>query len=144
MTDWIMWFAVAGLVVIFEIFTGTFYLLMIGVGLAAGGIAALAGVGGLAQTLIAGVVAAVATYGLRRSKLGTPHKTDAARDPNVNLDIGQTLVIKEWNNGTARAMYRGAMWDVELAHGAHAQPGVFIIKEIRGSRLIVANTPSKQ
>ena len=36
-------------------------------------------------------------------------------------------------------MYRGAQWDVELAHGAIAQPGEFKIAEIRGSRLVLAN-----
>ena len=34
MTDWIAWFVAAGILVIFEVFTGTFYLLMIAVGLA--------------------------------------------------------------------------------------------------------------
>jgi hypothetical protein len=37
----------------------------------------------------------------------------------------------------ARVMYRGAMWDVELAPGQAAAPGVFTIREVRGSRLIV-------
>jgi hypothetical protein len=54
------------------------------------------------------------------------------------------LQIKDWTSNagetsSARTMYRGAMWDVELAHGSTAQPGTFIIKEIRASRLIVAN-----
>jgi hypothetical protein len=38
-------------------------------------------------------------------------------------------------------MYRGALWDVELAHGARAHAGQFVIREIRGSRLIVSNQP---
>jgi hypothetical protein len=42
-------------------------------------------------------------------------------------------------DGKARVMYRGAMWDVELEAGAAAQPGSFIIREVRGNRLIVAN-----
>ncbi|MGZ5818805.1 MAG: NfeD family protein [Burkholderiaceae bacterium] len=96
------------------------------------------------QFIFAAVIGITATYALRRSKYGKFHKIDSARDPNVNLDIGQTLQIKEWTSNpgdasTARVMYRGAMWDVELAHGSTAQPGSFIIKEIRASRLIVAN-----
>jgi hypothetical protein len=35
-------------------------------------------------------------------------------------------------------MYRGALWDVELAPGVTATPGQFVIREVRGSRLIVA------
>ena len=146
MTDWTMWFVLAGVIVILEIFTGTFYLLMVGIGFAAGGIAALAGADNPLQLAVAAAVGVIATYTLRRSKFGKLQKTDAARDPNVNLDIGQTLTIDEWkhsgNHNTARVMYRGAMWDVDLAAGATAQPGLFIIREVRGSRLVVANNPS--
>ena len=144
MVDWIGWLILAGIVVIFELFTGTFYLLMISIGLIAGAFAAFAGLNRESQYILAAVVGIAATYALRRSRYGKSHKTDSARDPNVNLDIGQTLQIKEWKNNegeasSARVMYRGAMWDVDLAHGSTAQPGSFIIKEIRGSRLIVAN-----
>ena len=144
MADWIIWFVAAGIVLILEIFSGTFYLLMIAVGLAAGGLGALAGASGAVQYIIAAVVGTAATFALRRSKLGKPQKSDAARDPNVNLDIGQKLVINEWKSdgphSRARVMYRGAMWDVDLDSGASAQSGTFTIKEIRGSRLIVTNS----
>ena len=146
MTDWIAWFVAAGILVIFEVFTGTFYLLMIAVGLAAGGVAALLGAGNLTQYLIVAVVGSVATYGLRHTKIGKFQKRDTARDPNVNLDIGQTLVINEWKNeggrSSARVMYRGAMWDVELSPGSAAEAGEFIIREMRGSHLIVTNSHS--
>jgi membrane protein implicated in regulation of membrane protease activity len=144
MAAWIIWLTLAGIVVICELFTGTFYLLMISFGLIAGGVAAYAGINLELQFIVAAVVGIVATYALRHSKYGRFNRSDAARDPNVNLDIGQTLQIKHWTSNagepsTARTMYRGAMWDVELAHGSTAQPGTFIIKEIRSSRLIVAN-----
>jgi len=144
MTDWILWFAASGLLVIFELFSGTFYLLMIAIGLAAGGALAMAGAERPIQTVIAAAVGVIATYLLRSSRFGRKSKTDAARDPNVNLDIGQTLHIQSWNapdqgQATARVMYRGAMWDAELAQGQTARPGAFVIREIRGSRLIVFN-----
>lgn len=142
MTDWMVWFGLAGALVILEMFTGSFYLLMIAIGLAAGGLAALGGIGGELQLTVAAVIGIVATYGLRRSKLGRRSKGDAARDPNINLDIGQTLVIDTWNRETrsTRAMYRGALWDVGLEEGADARPGPFVIREVQGSRLIVANS----
>ncbi|HEX7635016.1 MAG TPA: NfeD family protein [Noviherbaspirillum sp.] len=141
MTNWIAWLMLAGMLVILEIFTGTFYLLMIAIGLAAGAIAALLGMNGEAQWMVAAIVGVIATYSLRRSKLGRFSRRDAARDPSVNLDIGQTLVVDAWNGDgrTARAMYRGALWDVELEHGGQAGPGAFIIREVRGNRLIVVN-----
>lgn len=148
MADWIGWFGLAGILVILEMFTGTFYLLMIGLGFAAGGVTALVGLGGALQLAVAAMVGVVATYGLRRSKWGKTAQRDAASDPNVNLDIGQVLVIDAWNGNegetrTARAMYRGALWDVELEQGASARSGAFVIREVRGSRLVVANSSSK-
>ena len=56
MTDWMIWFAVACVLVVLEMATGTFYLLMIGIGTAAGGLAALGGMGVPEQCLIAAAV----------------------------------------------------------------------------------------
>ena len=147
MTDWIVWSVLAGVLVILELFTGTFYLLMIAIGFAAGGLAALFGASNPLQTIVAAAIGVVATYALRRSKLGKLTKTNSARDRNVNLDIGETLTVEQWKAGvdarhTARVMYRGAMWDVELEHGAHPRPGLFTIREVRGSRLLVTNVAS--
>lgn len=141
MMNWIAWLVLAGMLVILEMFTGTFYLLMIAIGMAVGAIAALSGMTDEVQLTAAAIVGVIATYGLRRSKLGRFSRRDAARDPNVNLDIGQTLVVDAWNDDgrTARAMYRGALWDIELEHGGQTKPGLFVIREVRGSRLIVAN-----
>jgi membrane protein implicated in regulation of membrane protease activity len=138
MADWSMWLVAAGATVILELFSGTFYLLMIAIGLAAGSAVALLGAGASLQTLAAAVVGLIATAVLRRSHYGRPERKNAARDPNVNLDIGQTVTVPQWQDGAARVMYRGALWDVELAPGEAAAPGQFIIREIRGSRLIVA------
>lgn len=145
MADWMIWFAVVCVLVILEMATGTFYLLMIAIGVAAGGIVALADMSGTMQCVIAAAVAAVATYALRRSKLGQREHIDAARDPDINLDIGQALEVGEWRSlsgdiATARVMYRGALWDAELASGGTAVPGLFVIQEVQGNRLILINT----
>jgi membrane protein implicated in regulation of membrane protease activity len=147
MADWMMWLAMAAIVVILEMFSGTFYLLMIGIGLLAGALAAAAGLGNPQQLMIAAVVGIAATFALRRSKWGRRHKIDSGRDPNVNLDIGQSVHVTRWisvagQGATARAMYRGALWDIELMPGEIAQPGQFIILEMRGSRLIVTGKAS--
>lgn len=143
MMDWASWFVLAGLATGVELFTGTFYLLMIAIGLAAGGGAALLGWTLEWQLLAAAVVGLLATGVLRRSRFGRLRHSDAARDPNVNLDIGQNVHIDQWNDlggnmYAARVRYRGAEWDVELAPGGIAQAGQFIIREVRGSRLIVS------
>ena len=145
MADWMVWFGLAGILVVLEMFTGTFYLLMIAIGFVAGGLAAMAGGSAALQLVAAAVAGVIATYGLRRSRWGKTARRDAQRDPNVNLDIGQTLVVDEWSGGqggvqTSRVMYRGAMWDVELDAGARARPGTYVIREVRGNRLVVAET----
>ncbi|CAL61526.1 Conserved hypothetical protein; putative membrane protein [Herminiimonas arsenicoxydans] len=145
MTDWMIWFAVACVLIILEMATGTFYLLMIAIGAITGGIVALSGASGTWQCILAAVIAAVATFALRRSRFGRTENPDASRDPDVNLDIGQTLEVAEWRTvsgakSTARVMYRGAPWDVELASGGTAVAGQFRIQEVQGNRLIVINS----
>lgn len=138
MSDWMSWFLAAGLIVILELFSGTFYLLMIAIGVAAGGLAALAGLGGPAQTVLAALVGVAATLLLRGSRYGRTAPSDAAHDPNINQDIGQGIAVAHWVDGAARVTYRGALWDVELAPGADPEAGRYTIREVRGSRLIVA------
>jgi membrane protein implicated in regulation of membrane protease activity len=140
MADWMNWLVMAGALVILELFTGTFYLLMIAIGLAVGGAAALLGATLAVQTVSAAVVGVIATLVLRRSRFGNVTPGDAARDPNVNLDIGQQVAVPGWSDGVARVMYRGAQWDIELAPGARPESGNFKIVEVRGSRLVVNNS----
>ncbi|RJF95413.1 NfeD family protein [Noviherbaspirillum saxi] len=148
MTDWMLWFGLAGVLVVLEMFTGTFYLLMIGIGMAAAGLASLGTSNRPVQLLIAAAIGIAATYALRKTRWGHIARRDAARDPNVNLDIGQTVHVDAWsgNEGepkTARIMYRGAYWDAELQDGSAARPGAFVIREIRGNRLILALSHSR-
>ena len=138
MTSWMLWLALAGGLIILELFSGTFYLLMIALAMLAAALAALAGATVAVQLLLAAVISVAATAVLRRRRRPKP-----SHDPNINLDIGQTLQVPHWraDHCTARVTYRGAPWDVELAPGAVARPGQFVIREIRGSRLIVSNQP---
>jgi membrane protein implicated in regulation of membrane protease activity len=138
MADWIMWLIAAGVLVALELFSGTFYLLMLALGALAGALVAALRIDIPGQMLAAAVVGIAATVLLRRSRYGKTVKTDSARDPNINLDIGQSLEVALWSERTARVMYRGALWDVELAPGMPSEPGMYIIREVRGSRLIVS------
>jgi membrane protein implicated in regulation of membrane protease activity len=142
MADWAIWILLAGVLVGAELFTGTFYLLMLALGLFAGGIAAYFGLILEWQLIIAAAVGIAATVGLRRSRFGRLRRQAAERDPNVSMDIGQLIVIDTWQQVgaayVARVPYRGALWDVDLEQGSNPLPGQFRIREIRGSRLIVS------
>ncbi|AET88915.1 MULTISPECIES: NfeD family protein [Caballeronia] len=134
----IWWFA-AGALIVAELFTGTFYLLMIALGLIAGGIAFVMGALAHVQIGAAALVALIAVAVLRRSRFGNwKRPNDASRDAAVNLDIGATLQVEQWRDGRARAMYRGAQWDVELAPGESEGARLYRITALDGNRLIVA------
>lgn len=139
MTHYAIWFLVSFLLLILELVTGTFYVLMLALAFAAGGIAALLGLGLPLQFLIAAVVGVIASLLLRRSKLGgTVIRKDASVDPLQSLDIGQTVEVKEWTNSSSRVTYRGSQWDAVLAADEAEVPGSFFITEVRGTRLTLS------
>lgn len=143
MTAWAIWCVLAGLALAVELLTGTFYLLMVAIGLAAGALLALCGGMLPAQLLAAGLTGVIAVGLLRRSRFGRRVSTESGRNPDINLDIGQSIHVPHWElsdqQHVARVRYRGAQWDVELAVGSPVQAGNFIIREVRGSRLIVSH-----
>lgn len=140
----LFWWVSAGVLIVFELFTGTFYLLMVALGFLAGGVAHVLGaqphvLGAQphVQFVVAALVALIAVVTLRRSRFGNWKRRDASRDAGVNLDIGATVEVDEWRDGRARAMYRGAQWDVELAPGEAEGARWYRITALDGNRLVV-------
>jgi len=138
-TGGLIWWVAAGALIVAELFTGTFYLLMIALGMIAGGVAHVLGALPHVQMSAAAVIALIAVAVLRRSRfVSWKRRDDASRDAAVNLDIGATLEVDQWHHGHARAMYRGAQWDVELAPGETEGARLYRITALDGNRLIVA------
>ena len=137
-TSGLFWWVSAGVLIVLEMFTGTFYLLMVALGFIAGGIALAMGAMPHVQFGAAALVALIAVVVLRRSRFGNWKRRDASRDANVNLDIGATVQVDEWHDGRARTMYRGAQWDVELAPGETEGARWYRITALDGNRLVVA------
>jgi membrane protein implicated in regulation of membrane protease activity len=134
----LFWWIGAGVLVVLELISGTFYLLMIALGCVAAAIAHMAGAAADLQFAIAAVVALAAVLLLRRSRFGRRTRKEASKNPDVNLDIGQTLSVPAWHERRARVNYRGAAWDVELAAGEPEDAQIYEIVEMRGSCLVVA------
>ncbi|PLZ02070.1 NfeD family protein [Burkholderia sp. WAC0059] len=134
----LFWWVGAGALVVAELTTGTFYLLMIALGFLAGLIAWAAGAPLDGQLVAAAAVALVAVIALRRSRFGRGRRKEAARNPDVNLDIGASLTVNGWRDGHARTMYRGAEWDVELAPGESESAHLYEVTALRGNCLVVA------
>jgi len=139
MNDVVWWFVLAFGLLIAELMTGTFYLLMVAIGCAVGGLVALAGAGISVQLAIGAAVGIAATVVLRRTRWGMRKlHSDAAENRDVILDIGEVVQVDVWHDGAAHVRYRGCQWDVALEPGAAATAGAQVIKAIRGSTLIVA------
>ncbi len=141
---WI-WFGLAVLALIGEVVNGTtFYLLLVAIGLAAGGLASLAGLNIEAQLVICCVVSLAGLIILRRTGVLKKREVDASRNADVIMDIGGILRVDAWDaDRSARVQYRGASWQVELAPGHPPHPGEFVITAVRGSSLIVAPRPAR-
>ena len=139
--DWsastIWWLAGAGLVAA-ELASGTFYLLMLGLGAAAAALAAHAGLALTGQLLVAALVGggAVAAWHVRRSRQAPAAPANANRD--INLDIGSTVHVVHWRaDGTARVNHRGAGWDARFAGSGTPAAGDFTIRAVDGNCLLL-------
>ncbi len=139
MEDSTLWWLVAGGAVALELVTGTFFLLMLAIGLAAGAVAAHAGLTMTGQFLAAAFVGGGAVVFWQRWRK-RQHALRAAQDnPDVNLDIGETVTVQHWDtDGSARVRYRGADWTVQpYTPLAAPLPGVYRIVSVQGNRLLV-------
>jgi membrane protein implicated in regulation of membrane protease activity len=138
MADSTIWWLLTGAAVAIELMTGTFYLLMFAVGLAAAAIAAHLGMSVTAQLVIAALIgggAVVAWHFLRGKKMVGKN---AEFNSDVNMDIGQTVTVDAWQaDGTASIKYRGASWIAQLQAGSTTGAGSYTIEQVIGSRLIV-------
>jgi membrane protein implicated in regulation of membrane protease activity len=133
-----VWWLMAAALVALELFTGTFYLLMLAVGLAAGALAAHLGLsfsGQLVAAALIGAAAVVIGHLQRRKRKGDPSVRSLR---SVNLDVGETLHVDNWqSDGTASVRYRGAQWTAVLEQGQVAEAGNYRVTELVGNRLKV-------
>jgi membrane protein implicated in regulation of membrane protease activity len=140
-----VWWVLAGLAVAAELTTGTFYLLMLALGMAAGAIASYLGFGVPMQIAIAAVVGggATAVWHWRRAK-AVP-EAPAAQNRDVNLDIGERVHVEQWTaERTTRVQYRGSTWEARLAPGAPADGGAHVVSAVEGNWLVLAPAAAPQ
>ncbi len=133
-----IWWLAAGAVVVAELLTGTFYLLMVAVGLVAAALSAHLGLPLALQIVTAALVgggAVVAWYFVKKRRPGDP---SARADRSVNLDVGETILIESWNSdGTTTVKYRGAAWTAIHRPGVTPSTGMHRVAELVGNRLLV-------
>jgi membrane protein implicated in regulation of membrane protease activity len=133
------WWVAAGIAVAAELATGTFYLLMIALGLAAAAVAAHLGLGSTAQIVIGALVAGGATALWHWHRASQPRSAPARENRDVNLDIGERVHVTHWaDDRTARVHYRGSHWTARLQDGADAAPGEHVVVAVEGNWLVLA------
>jgi membrane protein implicated in regulation of membrane protease activity len=138
MAESTLWWLLAGSAVAVELLTGTFYLLMLAIGLAAAALAAHLGFSTSAQLVVAAVVGGGAVVGWHMVRMRRPRDQPAASNRDVNLDIGETVHVSRWHpDGTTQVKYRGAQWTAVPAPGAIPVAGPHRIREVVGSRLVI-------
>lgn len=133
-----LWWLATGVAVIVELLSGTLYLLMLALGLAAGALAAHLGLGSVGQIVVCALVGSGAVFAAYWLKRHRPGDLPARADRAVNLDVGERVRIDAWaDDGTAVVKYRGANWTAMHRPGAQALPGMYRVVELVGNRLMV-------
>jgi membrane protein implicated in regulation of membrane protease activity len=138
MDAWLAWGVLGLVLVIAELLTGTFYLLMLGI--AAFGAAATAGLGlpFAAQSVVACVVAAAGCYGVHVYRMRNRTEQMAP------IDAGMPASFESWIDSAsrlARVRYRGASWEARVEGAESLEPGATVyVLAADGNTLKVAKT----
>ena len=140
---WLIWVIAGFALVIAELITGTFYLLVVAVGAFTGALVAWLGGNVFLQAVIGSAVAVAGAFAVHHWHAA--NRKDAKGTSNL-LDRGQPVVLEGWANetaGIARVKYRGTFWDARVAAtGTRPPPGsTLYIEGLEGNTLVVAIAP---
>jgi len=137
----IVW-AVTGLVlVIVELLTGTFYLLMLGVAAFGASAAAYLGFGFGAQAIVAAVISAAGCYGVH------VYRAKNRAQQMAPIDAGNPASFESWLDAPARlarVRYRGATWDARVEGADALEPGatLYVVAADGNTLKVAKNRPA--
>jgi membrane protein implicated in regulation of membrane protease activity len=135
MASYWIWWIVAGVLVVAELVSGSFFLLALAVAFAAGGVTALLGGPFELQLLAATILAVAGVFIAHRTR-----QRARTGDGEPAFDIGQAVRVQAWNaDGTARVAYRGTLWQAEPASPDTPRGETMYIVAMRGSTLVIAD-----
>ncbi len=121
-----IWLTLAGILIVAELLSGTFYLLVFGVACLAGASAAWLGFDLTVQLFVTAVVALLGAWAvtLLRKRL-----TEQAVPLEItHPDIGKRVVVDAWLSATeVRVQYRGSFWQAELQEGTDVSLPLIIV-----------------
>ncbi len=132
------WLIAGFILIIVELVTGTFYLVVLGIAAFAGAGVAYAGGAFVWQALAAAVVAVAGVVWVHLVRKSISPKR------MQGLDVGQPAVFESWVNKStvqARVKYRDALWDAQVSGDASGEPGeILYIISVDGNTLKVSKT----
>ena len=138
MDTYLIWLIAGFLLVIVELVSGTFYLVVLGVAAVAGGAVAYMGLPFSVQAVVAATLAGGGGFWVnrvRRRSTGVKMRS---------LDIGQPARFDRWVDraaGQARVKHRDALWDATVVGEISGEPGeVLTVISIDGNTLKVSKT----
>jgi membrane protein implicated in regulation of membrane protease activity len=136
METYLLWLAAGFALVIAELVTGTFFLLVLGIAAFAGSAAAWFGLGFWLEALCAAVIAVAGVFWVRQNR-------KAMQQPDMaSLDLGQAVTFDAWvsrEQGAARVTYRNTQWDAEVEGAREFDRGaVLYIRAVDGNTLRVS------
>jgi membrane protein implicated in regulation of membrane protease activity len=117
------WAMVGLLLVITELLTGTFYLLMLGIAGFGAALAAWLGFDFGPQAIVFIAVSGVGCYAVHA------YRAKNRAQQMASIDAGQPANFETWVDqaaGLARVRYRGASWEARLDGEAALQPGAVV------------------
>ena len=145
MDTYLIWLIAGFALIIVELVTGTFYLLVLGVSALAGGLVAFAGQPFWIQAVVAAVLAVSGAMWVNRVR-----RVSSAQKMK-SLDVGQPVIFDHWvdrASGQSRVKYRDALWDASVTADAageiRGEPGeTLYVAAIDGNTLQVSkNRPA--
>lgn len=138
MDAYLFWVITGIALIIVEMLTGTFYLLVLGIAALCAAAAAWFGHSFWVQALTTAAVAVIGVILIKRFRAGT-----GKPQPDQALDVGQTVMLDSWisePDGLARVKYRNAQWEAQVVGERIAGGTVFYIHAVDGNTLRVSSS----
>jgi len=135
------WAIVGMVLVIVELLSGTFYLLMLAVAAFGAALVAYFGLTFPVQCVVAALLAAAGCYGVH------VYRARSAPDRMPPIDAGMPASFESWldaGSRLARVRYRGATWDARVEGTDSVEPGatVFVLAADGNTLKVAKNRPA--
>jgi membrane protein implicated in regulation of membrane protease activity len=118
-----LWAILGMTLVVVELLTGTFYLLMLAIAAFGAALAAWFNLGFGVQAVVAAVIAGVGCYGVHI------YRAKNAKGQMAPIDAGQPASFENWvdqGSRLARVRYRGASWEALVDGDAAIEAGAML------------------